>query len=155
MAREQLKENIFFSNPKKKKLREQSKYLSSFPIFEVDICLDWLNESLDFIRTDMSCRMWKDQPSISSTFYVQIFGTNDVSAAFSSYVLALSKNLYEKCAHMTLMKFTIGRSSGLNSISSSFCARVFLYESALCSFSLVTFWLCNFLAQKYWRKRHL
>jgi len=28
----------------------------------------------------------------------------------------------------------------------------FLYESALRSFSLVTFWLCNFLAQKYWLK---
>jgi len=28
----------------------------------------------------------------------------------------------------------------------------FLYESVLRSFSLVTFWLCNFLAQKYWRK---
>jgi len=28
----------------------------------------------------------------------------------------------------------------------------FLYESALHSFSLVTFWLCNFLAQKYWCK---
>jgi len=28
----------------------------------------------------------------------------------------------------------------------------FLYKSALRSFSLVKFWLCNFLAQKYWRK---
>jgi len=28
----------------------------------------------------------------------------------------------------------------------------FLYKSALRSFSLVTFWLCNFLAQKYWYK---
>jgi len=30
----------------------------------------------------------------------------------------------------------------------------FLYKSALClcSFSLITVWLCNFLAQKYWHK---
>ncbi len=34
--------------------------------------------------------------SISSTFYVHIFHTNVVSAAFSSYFLALSKNLYKK-----------------------------------------------------------
>jgi hypothetical protein len=29
-------------------------------------------------------------------FYVQIFRTNVVSAAFSSYILALAKNSYEK-----------------------------------------------------------
>jgi len=28
----------------------------------------------------------------------------------------------------------------------------FLYKSALGSFFLVTVWLCNFLAQKYWQK---
>jgi len=28
-----------------------------------------------------------------------------------------------------------------------------LCESASPNFSQVTFWLCNFLAQKYWRKR--
>ncbi len=44
--------------------------------------------------------------SISSTFYVQIFRTNIIFAAFSSYVLALAKNLYEKCACLTLMKLT-------------------------------------------------
>ncbi len=47
--------------------------------------------------------------SISSTFYVQIFCTNVVLAAFSSYVLALSKNLYEKHARLMLMKLTAGR----------------------------------------------
>jgi hypothetical protein len=36
------------------------------------------------------------QVSISSTFYVQIFHANLVSAAFSSYVLALGRNLYKK-----------------------------------------------------------
>jgi len=41
-------------------------------------------------------------------FYVQIFRTNVVSAAFSSYVLALSKNSYEKFARFTLMKLTPG-----------------------------------------------
>jgi len=38
------------------------------------------------------------------------------------------------------------------SISSTFYTKIFLYKSALHSFSLVTFWLCIFLAQKYWRK---
>ncbi len=35
-----------------------------------------------------------DQVSISSTFYEQIFRMNVISAAFSSYVLALAKNSY-------------------------------------------------------------
>ncbi len=48
------------------------------------------------------------QVSISSTFYVQIFCTNVVLAAFSSYVLALSKNLYKKHACLMLMKLTAG-----------------------------------------------
>ena len=41
-------------------------------------------------------------------FYVQIFRTNVGSAAFSSYVLAFEKNLYEKCAKTMLMKLTVG-----------------------------------------------
>jgi hypothetical protein len=40
--------------------------------------------------------------------YVQIFRTNVVLAAFSSFVLALAKNLYKKCARITLMKLTAG-----------------------------------------------
>jgi len=48
------------------------------------------------------------QVSISSTFYVQIFRTDVVLAVFSSYVLALAKKLYKKCAHITLMKLTTG-----------------------------------------------
>jgi len=48
------------------------------------------------------------QASISSTFYVQIFCTNFVLAAFSSYVLALAKNLYKKRARIMLMKLTTG-----------------------------------------------
>ncbi len=39
-------------------------------------------------------------------FYVRIFRTNVVSAAFSSYVLALAKNLYKNCANLMLMKST-------------------------------------------------
>jgi len=38
--------------------------------------------------------------------YVQIFCTNVVSAAFSSYVLALAKNSYKKCSRKMLMKLT-------------------------------------------------
>ncbi len=41
-------------------------------------------------------------------FYVQIFHMNIVLAAFSSYILALAKNLYKKCARKTLMKLTTG-----------------------------------------------
>jgi len=72
--------------------------------------------------------------SISSTFCVWIFRTTIVSAAFSSYVLALSKNSYEKCVHMTLMKLT-----GVNFIN--ILCSPFLYKSASRSFSLVMFWL--------------
>jgi hypothetical protein len=48
-------------------------------------------------------------------FYVQIFCTNVVSAAFSSYNLALVKNSYKKCAQKMLMKLLAGRSKN------SFC----------------------------------
>ncbi len=41
-------------------------------------------------------------------FYVRIFHTNIDLAAFSSYVLALSKNPYEKRARKMLMKLTAG-----------------------------------------------
>ncbi len=49
-----------------------------------------------------------EQVSISSTFYVPIICTNIVSAAFSSYILALVKNLYKKWARIMLMKLTPG-----------------------------------------------
>ncbi len=42
-------------------------------------------------------------------FYVRIFCTNVVLAAFSSYVLALAKNSYEIRARKMLMKLTEGR----------------------------------------------
>ncbi len=51
---------------------------------------------------------WEALVSISSTFYVQIFCTNVIPAAFSSYILALGRNLYKKCAHKMLMKSTPG-----------------------------------------------
>jgi hypothetical protein len=41
-------------------------------------------------------------------FYVRIFRTNIVSAAFSSYILALAKNLYKKREQKMLMKLTEG-----------------------------------------------
>ncbi len=44
-------------------------------------------------------------------FYVQIFHTNIISASFSSYVLALAKNLYKKRAHKTLMKLMVGHNN--------------------------------------------
>ncbi len=49
--------------------------------------------------------------SISSTFYVRIFRTNVILAAFSSYILALAKKLYEKRARIMLMKLTTGDST--------------------------------------------
>jgi len=56
-------------------------------------------------------------PSISSTLYVQIFRTNIVSAAFSSYVLALAKNSYEKCAQKMLVKLTPGLQRNCSNIT--------------------------------------
>ncbi len=41
-------------------------------------------------------------------FYVRIFRTKVVSAAFSRYVLALNKLSYEKRASIMLMKLTAG-----------------------------------------------
>jgi len=54
-------------------------------------------------QTRFTCRQFHQH------FYVRIFCTNVVSAAFSSYVLALAKNLYEKRVHKTLMKLTLGK----------------------------------------------
>jgi len=42
-------------------------------------------------------------------FYIQIFCTNVVLSAFSSYVLALAKNLYEKRPQKTVMKLVAVR----------------------------------------------
>ncbi len=57
----------------------------------------------------MSATIILNMVSISSTFYVRIIiCTNGVSAALSCYVLDLAKNLYEKCACLTLMKLTNG-----------------------------------------------
>jgi len=47
-----------------------------------------------------------DRCQFHQHFYVQIFRTNGVLAAFSSYVLALAKNSYEKYARLMLMKLT-------------------------------------------------
>ena len=41
-------------------------------------------------------------------FYVRIFRMNVILAAFSSYILALAKNSYEKGARIMLMKLTEG-----------------------------------------------
>ncbi len=55
-------------------------------------------------------------------FYVRIFHTNKVLAAFSSYVLALAKSLYKKRARKTLMKLTKGRlREGMSSRWTSRC----------------------------------
>jgi hypothetical protein len=37
-------------------------------------------------------------------------------AAFSSYDLALAKNLYEKCMHLMLMKLTAGEKNAAGSM---------------------------------------
>ncbi len=63
--------------------------------------------NLDFYKTKFlleDCLL----ESISSTFYIQIFRTNVILAVFSSLVLALSKNSYEKRASLTLVKLTAG-----------------------------------------------
>jgi len=59
-----------------------------------------------FVPSDYYIRVDNEQVSISSTFYVQIFCADVVLAAFSSYVLALAKNSYKKCARIMLMKWT-------------------------------------------------
>jgi len=61
---------------------------------------------------------------------------------FSSYVLALLKNLYEKRARITLMKLTTGVIF-INSFT-----RRFFNKSALHKLSRHTVWLCNFLTKR-------
>jgi hypothetical protein len=51
-------------------------------------------------------------------FYVQIFRTNVILAAFSSYFLALAKNSNEKRMRKMLMKLTAGKTHILISVFS-------------------------------------
>jgi len=46
--------------------------------------------------------------SISSTVFARFFVPKSFLAAFSSYVLALVKNLYKKRTRLMLMKLTVG-----------------------------------------------
>ncbi len=91
--------------------------------------------------------------SISSTLYERFLYKRYNCATFSSYILALAKDFgskntlsNKKCACKTLMKMT-PRVNSINILHTNF-----LYESASTSFSLVTFWLRDFLAKGYWQK---
>ncbi len=64
-------------------------------------------------------------------------------AAFSSYVLPLAKNSYEKIACKML-------TVGVNFIN--ILHAPFSYKRALHSFSFLTVWLSNLLGKKYWCK---
>jgi len=63
-----------------------------------------LLECWNWIKKDIKTNSIRHQESISSTFYVQC--TNVVLAVFSSLVLALLKNSYEKRTRLTLMTLT-------------------------------------------------
>jgi hypothetical protein len=78
--------------------------------------LDWqrFQESKPSSSLSLSLRGFVCQVSISSTFYIQIFRTNIILAAFSSYILALAKKLYKKGARKTLMKLMAGESALAN-----------------------------------------
>ncbi len=82
-------------------------------------------------------------------FFACFFRTNVVLAAFSSYVPALSKILYEKFAQKTLVKLTTG-----DNFTNMLCAH-FSYKSALRSFSLVTFWQKKAISYKYRTRKML
>jgi len=56
--------------------------------------------------------------------------------------IALLGSVYAKAAHRPLMKFT-PRVNFINILFDNFS-----YKSAMHSFSLVTFWLCNFLVHR-------
>jgi len=81
--------------------------------------------------------------SISPTFYVQIFHANVVLASFSNYVLALSKNSYEKHAHIVLMKLTTShqclfallRSARAKAASKMLVNFANIYKQLLCQYS--------------------
>ncbi len=63
-----------------------------------------LNLCFDLGKVCWSCLAYRCQ--FHQHFYVQIFCTNGISAAFSSYILALAKNLYEKYVRLMWMKLT-------------------------------------------------
>jgi len=65
-------------------------------------------------------------------FYVQFFCTNIVLAAFSSYILTLAKNSYEKCAQKMLLILI----NGVNFII--ILREAFLYKMFLRSFFRIT-----------------
>jgi hypothetical protein len=72
------------------------------------------------LKKSISSFLREDQEGSISPFYVQIFCTNVISAAFSSYVLALAKNSYEKRACQMLMKLTAGGVNFTNILRAAF-----------------------------------
>ncbi len=91
--------------------------ISALHFYEDFTLISWL---LDNFNNSSRCQFHQ-------RFYVQIFRTTGVSAAFSSYVLALAKNSYKKCARLTLIKLTLG----VNFIN--VFLHTFLYESLFSS----------------------
>jgi len=59
-----------------------------------------------------------------------------------------------KAAYKMLVKLTPGVKGSISSIFTRnfFVQKRFVHKSAFCNFSPITVWLCDFLAQKYWRK---
>ncbi len=74
----------------------------------------WIGHKLDididknFLQKRAGRFSWLFRCQFHQRFYVQIFHTNVVSAAFSSYILALAKNSYKKHARIMLMILTAG-----------------------------------------------
>ncbi len=62
------------------------------------------------------------------------------------FVIFLQKDFGAKDAHKMLVKLTPG-------VNFTIIVRAaFLYKGFLCSYYVLTIWVCNFLAEGFWRK---
>jgi len=68
----------------------------------------WNNYDLEWMRYNLIHSLTCKQPLKVGVNFINVLHTNVVLAAFSSYVLALSKNSYKKHARFSLMKLTAG-----------------------------------------------
>jgi len=84
------------------------------------------------------------QVSISPTFYAQLLRSEIPKSPKNTD--KLFKYVHIKAARKMYVKLT----TGVNFTNILF--EPFLYKGALCSFSLLTIWLSNFLAKEYWPK---
>ncbi len=110
-------------------------------------CQKITNPNFKHIKVAQRALVWL---SIAPLFYEQLFHTKVLYTAFVclqfGFLIFWQKDFGAKAAHKMLVKLT----PGVN--FTNILGAAFLYESFLCSFYVLTIWVCTFLAKGFWCK---